>query len=83
MRCPKCRCEVGSQKMCPYCGAQMETPEQRLFARGADSVNRLYRYVRSLDGTVKDQGRKLDILLVLGCGNLLMTLLILIALLFM
>lgn len=80
MRCPKCRCEVGSQKMCPYCGAQMETPEQRLFARGADSLGKIYRYVRSLDSTVKEQSRKLDILLVLVCGNLVMTLLVLIAL---
>ena len=21
MRCPKCRCEVGNQSVCPYCGA--------------------------------------------------------------
>lgn len=21
MKCPKCRCEVGTQSVCPYCGA--------------------------------------------------------------
>lgn len=79
MRCPKCKCEVGSQKMCPYCGASMETPEQRLLTRITDPMGKIYRYLRSLDTSFKDQSKKLNILLVLVCGNIVLTLLLLIA----
>ena len=79
MRCPKCRCEVGSQKMCPYCGTPMETPEQRIYVQGAESLNKMNRSIRGLDSAVKEESRKLNILLVVSCGNLVLTLLVLIA----
>lgn len=58
----------------------METPEQRSSANGTVTLNKLYRYVRNLDNASKDQYRRLNILLVLSCGNLAMLLIILIAL---
>jgi len=83
MRCPKCRCEVGSQKMCPYCGAPMETPELRLSSQGTNMLNKMYRSVRNLENISREQDRKLNILLVLSCGNLVLTVLALIALFIM
>jgi len=81
MRCPKCKCEVGSQKMCPYCGTPMEILERRSSTQDTAFLNKVYRYMRSQDNVIREQGRKLNILLVLACGNLVMTLLVLIALL--
>lgn len=83
MRCPRCRCEVGSQKMCPYCGAPMQVSEQLLSAQGATTLNKIYRYIRSMDSIAREQSRKLNILLVLACGNMAMMLLVLIALFLM
>lgn len=58
----------------------METPEQWLYVQGTASLNKVYRYIRGLDGIVKEQSRKLNILMVLACGNLVLTLIVLIAL---
>lgn len=29
MRCPNCRCEIGSQPTCPYCGIEIPAPEPK------------------------------------------------------
>ena len=60
----------------------MELSEQRMIARNADVLGKIYRYVRSLDSFTREQDRKLNVLLILSCGNLLITVLVLIALAF-
>lgn len=36
MKCPNCRCEIGSQPTCPYCGREIKVPESKPVVR---SVN--------------------------------------------
>lgn len=33
MQCPKCRCEVGNQQICPYCGATVFLQESLPYGR--------------------------------------------------
>ena len=61
----------------------METPELRLSSQGTNMLNKMYRSVRNLENISREQDRKLNILLVLSCGNLVLTVLVLIALFIM
>jgi len=61
----------------------METPELRLSSQGTNMLNKMYRSVRNLENISREQDRKLNILLVLSCGNLVLTVLALIALFIM
>lgn len=69
MRCPKCKCEVGSQKLCPYCGSPMIVPESKNSQSPETlALNRLVKAARILEGCIQRMENKLQIMLVLQGG---------------
>ena len=87
MKCPKCRCEVGNQSVCPYCGATVYI-DGNAWAN-AEYVRRSAMYMNdprnSLQGhTAYDAERniqrlekKVNMLLILQCGIFALNVLIL------
>lgn len=82
MRCPKCKSEVGSQKNCPYCGSPMYIPNTKPTQNAEATVwNRILKMFRSMDSRVAETEKKLQIMIVLESGILILLLLILAAIL--
>lgn len=83
MRCPRCRSEVGSQKLCPYCGSSMYMPDAKTNADlDYAGHNRVVKHIKNLEYYSYWIGKKLTILIVLQGGILAVLILILIAILF-
>lgn len=62
MRCPNCRCEIGRQTICPYCGQVIQADPQRIYEMQTLQVqgsatqnmqNRIYRHVNNVETTSK------------------------------
>lgn len=82
MRCPKCRSEVGSQKLCPYCGSPMILPSTKPAPSPETTAqNRLQKTLRNMDYRIAEVEGKVKISLVLQWGNLILLILILTAVL--
>lgn len=83
MRCPRCRSEVGSQKLCPYCGSSMYLPDAKTNSDlDYASSNRVVRHIKNLEYYSHSIEKKLKILIVLQGGILAVLFLIMIAILF-
>lgn len=86
MKCPKCRCEVGNQSVCPYCGATVyvssATWDMNTFQSRAtmpvNSVSRIPPENRGTDRRLKNLETKVNLLLVLQIGSFVLTVLTLI-----
>lgn len=86
MRCPKCRCEVGNQPVCPFCGATVymsnTTWNVNDAARqptvpvhgGAQVTNS-----RGIERKLRELETKLNLLMVLQGGTLVLAILTLLA----
>lgn len=80
MQCPKCRCEVGKQRVCPYCGTVLETSENRGRVESEQMyLTRISKALRGVDSHVHGMEDKLNILLALQTGTFIVILLLLIA----
>lgn len=80
MQCPKCRCEVGKQRVCPYCGTTLEARESRGRAESEQmTLARIGRVLRGVDSRVHGIEDKVKILLALQTGTFVVVLLVLIA----
>lgn len=86
MKCPKCRCEVGSQAVCPYCGAtvyvgsatwDMNTLQNRATIP-VSSGSRIPLENRGADRRLKNLETKVNLLLVLQTGSFVLAVLTLI-----
>ena len=80
MKCPNCRCEVGNQPVCPYCGATVYLQSasnwnsQEYSRQGTvSSENRPQRRrgieLKDVDRRVRNLETKINLCLVLLCGN--------------
>ena len=87
MRCPKCRCEVGNQAVCPYCGATVyvgsTTWNVNDFNRNTLQVSQknaapMPLEVRSVDRRIRSLETKVNMLLVLQGGTFVLSVLALI-----
>lgn len=77
MKCPNCRCEVGNQPICPYCGATVYLQEtvwnQPDYARRNQPVNdsrtrRKSPELKELDRRIRNLETKINLCLTLICG---------------
>lgn len=50
MRCPKCRCEIGTLEVCPYCGSRVYNPTRTVPVREPQQMS-VYRTDRSSQHT--------------------------------
>lgn len=86
MRCPRCKSEIGNQAVCPYCGST-------IYIHGNVPIDTKYRAVmdkRYVDHRNGEQGHlearlgnfetKVNLLLVLSCGNFILAALLLVIL---
>ena len=92
MKCPNCRCEVGNQPVCPYCGATVYLQEtvwnqQDYASRSVPSADQ--RSSRRKATELKDLDRRLRILetrvnlcLTMLCGTFALSILTLVILAF-
>lgn len=76
MRCPKCSCEVGSQSVCPFCGATVyvgnSTWGVQDYARQTTvpvSAARIPPESRQSERSIKSLEMKVNLLLVLQSGT--------------
>lgn len=82
MRCPTCRSEVGSQKLCPYCGSSMYVPGAKTNpGMDYEGTNRVVRHIKNVEFFTHSLGKKMNVLIVLQSGTLAVLILILIAIL--
>lgn len=83
MRCPRCKSEVGNQKLCPYCGSSMYLPGVKTNTdMDYEGTNRVVKHIKNLEYLSRLANRKLNVLIVLSAGILAVLVLILIAILF-
>lgn len=84
MLCPKCKCEVGSQKACPYCGTPLPAPEPTKGIHNdiVNAINRNSKVIKNLDVRLRNLEDKLNVMLVMHAGTMVILILILIALRF-
>lgn len=86
MRCPKCRCEVGNQPVCPFCGATVYMSnttwkvndvarQATVPVHGGAQLNNS----RGIERKLRELETKLNLLMVLQAGTLLLAILILLA----
>ena len=80
MKCPNCRCEVGNQPVCPYCGATVylqaapswnNSDYSRHGVQSADARSQKRRVVelKDVDRRIRNLETKVNLCLVLLCGN--------------
>lgn len=82
MRCPRCRSEVGDQKLCPYCGSSMYVPGAKTNPdMDYEGMNRVVRHIKNVEYFAHSIGKKLNVLIVLQSGILAVLILIMIAVL--
>lgn len=91
MKCPKCRSEVGSQPVCPYCGGtiylQANTtwtpgPYDRQMSQPTEQrpQNRSGQNRREFERRLRELDTKLSLILVLQCGSFALVVLALVIL---
>lgn len=87
MRCPVCRCEVGNQSVCPFCGATVYTGQNWNNSTTFNRNTIQYEQTRAPRERSQISNRKLrclekkmDLLLVFGVGSFLLLLIILVVL---
>lgn len=87
MRCPKCRCEVGNQPICPFCGATvyMTNATWEASNQGSRTTMPVRGYsptfdTRSMERKMRKLEVKLNLLLVLQTGSFALTLITLLVL---
>lgn len=47
MRCPNCRCEIGTLEVCPYCGVRLRNPTRPVPRQEPRPTPSVYRAERS------------------------------------
>lgn len=92
MKCPNCRCEVGNQPVCPYCGATVYLQAMQNWsddyshhaAAAMDGRSQKRRGVdlKDVDRRIRSLETKINLCLVLMCGNFALMILALIILAF-
>ena len=78
MQCPKCRCEVGKQHVCPYCGTVLEDNRIREESEQT-TISRIGKLLRGVDSRVHSIEDSIKILLAMQTGTFIVVLLLLIA----
>lgn len=78
MQCPKCRCEVGKQRVCPYCGTTLEESRSRPESEQT-TLARIGKLLRGVDSRVHSIEDNIKILLAMQTGTFIVVLLLLIA----
>ena len=83
MKCPNCRCEVGNQPVCPYCGATVYLRQaqwnQEAYERSVQSQEKRKRSVelKELDRRVRLMETKVNLCLTLQSGTFALAILVL------
>ena len=82
MKCPNCRCEIGNQQVCPYCGTTVYLQEGYRTAQGAEIRGNRRRTVelRDLDKRLRNMETKVNLCLTLQCGTFAIVILMLVIL---
>ncbi|MBQ6839667.1 MAG: hypothetical protein IJO45_03135 [Oscillospiraceae bacterium] len=82
MKCPRCRCEVGNQSICPYCGGTVyissgwnTTEYSRRTANTAQGSRRPPSETRNIERKLHNLEMKVHMLLVLQGGVLALSVL--------
>ncbi len=80
MRCPKCKSEIGYQRICPYCATDVKLPipDKQTKSDGVPQ-GRTYRFLRNMETRLKKLDDKMNLLLVLQVGTFLLAILTMLA----
>lgn len=85
MRCPRCRCEVGDRQVCPFCGTTLYTGGPTWNMAGHTRTTQTVQSGRfqregnrSLERKMRELATKIDLLLVLQIGSILLSILALV-----
>lgn len=80
MRCPKCKSEIGYQRICPYCAADVNLPLLEKQPK-LDSVSqgRTNRFLRNMEARLRNLEERMKLLFILQVGTFILTILILLA----
>lgn len=93
MKCPNCRCEVGNQPVCPYCGTtvylqsapgwnEQDYARQSIPAPDGRQQRRRGLELKDVDRRIRNLETKVNLCLAVLCGNFALTILAIIILAF-
>jgi hypothetical protein len=79
MKCPNCRCEVGTQQVCPYCGTTVYLQEAYRAPQSAEirTNRRKGPELRDLDKRLRMMETKVNLCLTLQSGTFAIVILML------
>lgn len=85
MRCPRCRCEVGERKVCPFCGATVDPGYTNWNMAGPSRTTQTVpsgrvprEGNRAVERKLRELVTKVDLLLVIQIGSILLNILALV-----